>query len=236
MKRLRKYAALFATCVCLISTLTGCTQIANELITSVLQWNFEASYLGKFNKRWLELSGLTFEEANQSYLDHLEAEAEYFVNYWGIVDSYYGETYMDLNEEFRSAVVSLINEIYSHSKFEVLSAVAQDDGSYAVKVTVSPIDVVNQAYEIWYNDEFEPLNAFYAKYTDEVVDAMTDEEYMAYTLEYGNLILYLMHEQMDNLGYMDTKTQSIQMEMVNGLWEINEDDLYTFDSYVIYYP
>lgn len=234
MKKIKKYAALLVAALCLVTNLTGCTQVFEETVTSIVQWDFEFSYLGKFNKTYLEMCDMTYEEANELYLEHLENEAEYFVNYWGIVDSSYGESYQDLNEEFRSSVVMLINEIFSHAQFEVQSAVIQSDGSYAVKVSVSPIDVLEKANNAF--DTFEPLNAFFEKYTDEVVEAMSDTEYWAYTHEYGNLILYLVHEQMDSLDYMNTKTPIIQVALTDEGWEINEDDLVTFDSYVVYYP
>lgn len=232
MKKLKKCLALFVAGVCLLSSLTGCRKAASVIVTSMVQWNMDAVYLGKYDETWIKMVETTKEQCEEDYLTGLEAEAEYFCYYWGITDDYVA--YTDLNEEFRSAVVELLKEIYSHSKYEIQSAVAQGSDSYAVKVIVEPIDIMDQVNNSY--DTASVLSAFWEKYTDEDINNMTDEEYIAFSMEYGNIILYLVHEQLDNIGYMDAKTQTVQVELVNDTWTINNDDFIVFDSYIIYYP
>ena len=93
-----------------------------------------------------------------------------------------------------------------------------------------------QADEIYMNDEYEPLNEFWTKYAEVDVSAMTDEEYMAFTNEYGKIIVQMVSDLLPELGYEEQKSQVIQVEVEDGIQSINEDDFGIFDSYVISYP
>lgn len=236
MKNLKRKAAVLVLMLCMLFSLTACKSSGVEEATTLVQGNIDVIYLGKYDPEYLKLVNSTEETAEQDYLAGLEVEAEYFSYYWGIVDSDLGETYEDLDESFRAELVELYREIYSHSKYEVQEAVKQSDTSYAVKVLIDPIDIMDQAVTLYENDEYEPLNEFRAKYADTDFSLMSDEEYMDYTHEYGEIIVQLVRDQLPNLGYMEQKSQTIQVESVNGVQSINDDDWGIFDSYVIYYP
>lgn len=216
--------------------LTACGNSGTEQATALVQGNLDEIYLGRVTEDYLKLVDGTEEESAQAYWDGLEVEAEYFVNYWGIVESDYGETYADLDEDFQNEVIEMYKEIYSYSKYEVQEAVKQDDDSYSVKVIISPIDIMEQAEDLYLNDEYEPLNAFWTKYAEYDFSTMSDEDYMAYTHEYGRVIVQMMYDLLPNIGYMDEKSMVLQVETIDGVMSINDDDFGIFDSYVISYP
>lgn len=216
--------------------LTACGNSGTEQAAALVQGNLDEIYLGRVTEDYLKLIDGTKEESAQAYLDGLEVEAEYFVNYWGIVESDYGETYANLDEDFQNEVIEMYKEIYSYSKYEVQEAVKQDDDSYSVKVIISPIDIMEQAEDLYLNDEYEPLNAFWTKYAEYDFSTMSDEDYMAYTHEYGRVIVQMMYDLLPNIGYMDEKSMVLQVETIDGVMSINDDDFGIFDSYVISYP
>lgn len=237
MKKIKKQVAVLALTLGMCLGLSACGGYAEEDIMTLVRGNINEIYLGQFDADYLEMVDSTPTAAKQAYLDGLEVEAEYFANYWGIVEADYGEVYDDLNESLKQDIIELYREIYSNTKYEIKSVVKQNDGSYAVKVLVDPIDIMERAFEVYENNEYEPLNAFWDKYADVDINAMTDEEYMDYTHEYGEVIVQLVREQLPDLSYTEQKSQSIQVEEdEDGLWTINDDDWTIFDSYVIYYP
>lgn len=236
MKKIKKSVTALLTSLCVLLGLSACGNTGIETATLLVQGNIDVIYQGKYDDEYLNLVGSTKADAEADYLDGLAVEAEYFAYYWGIVDADYGDEYEDLDESFRDELVELYRDIYSHSKYEVMDAVKQEDGSYTVKVLVEPIDIMEKAYELYVNDEYEPLNEFWDKYADADFSSWTDEDYMDYTHEYGETIVQLVRDQLANVGYKDQKSQAIQVEKVDGVLQINEDDWGIFDSYVIYYP
>lgn len=234
MKSIGKKLIVLTLALCTMFCLAACGASGEEDATALVQGNIDVIYQGKYDEDYLESVNSTKTEAEKDYLDGIEIEAEYFANYWGIVDASYGESYSDLDESLRNEIVELYKEIYSHSKYEVQDAVKQDDGSYTVKVLVDPIDIMDQADKLY--EEYAPLNEFWTKYENADFAAMSDEDYMAYTNEYGRIIVQLVKEQLPNLGYMEQKSLAVQVEEVDGVQSINDDDWGIFDSYVIYYP
>ena len=230
---LRRWAAL-ALALCIALTLTACWGGEKD-VTALVQGNIDEIYLGKFDEDYLKLVGISQEEAQQAYLDGLEVEAEFFANYWAISDT--SITYDQLDEGLRQDIVDLYKEIYSHTKFEVKPAVKQSDGSYTVQVLVDPIDIMQLATDVYDSGSYQPLEDFWAKYGQVDLSAMSEEEYLALSNEYGALVVQLVEEQLDNLGYLDQKSLSLQIQdNGSGVVTINQDDWGTFDDYVIYYP
>lgn len=239
MKKIRKLSAVLVFALCAMLCLSACGSLdlgggEEEDVTLLVRGNIDVIYQGKYDPDYLEMVDSTEAEAERDYLDGLAVEAEYFAYYFGIVDPDYGETYDILDADLQNELVELYREIYSHSKYEVQTAVEQEDGSYTVRVLVDPINVIQLAVDAY--EDYEPLNEFWAKYADTDFGAMSDEDYLAYTHEYGYLMVQLVRDQMPNLGYMEQKSQSIQVQEVDGVLSMNDDDWGIFDSYVIYYP
>lgn len=218
----------------LIFGMSGCGDSGVDTAAALVQGNLDEIYLGEFSEEYMEMVDISLEEAEQTYLEGIEVEAEYFANYWGIVAAEYGEVYADLDENFKEALRDLYKEIYSYSKYEVQEAVKQDDSTYSVKVVVYPIDIMERASDAY--ETYAPLNAFWEKYAAVDFATMTDGDYIAYTHEYGSIIIELVREQLADLGYKEAKSMVIQVEDINDVIQMNGDDLATFDGYVIYYP
>ena len=65
---------------------------------------------------------------------------------------------------------------------------------------------------------------------------MTDEEYQVYTNDYGMLIVQLVKEQLPNLGYKETKTHLIQIDLIDNQYIVSQDDWDNLDANIVYYP
>lgn len=240
MKNTPKRIAVFILILCAALTLSACgileLALNREFVTNLVRGNIDAVYQGKYDPEYLDMVDITEKEAEQDYIYGLEIEAEFFANYWGIVDAAYGESYADLNENMKNDIIELYREIYSHSKYEVQNAVAQRDGSYTVKVLVEPIDIMEQAFDLYNSNEYAPLNDFWAKYEHADFNSTSDEDYIAYVHEYGEIIVQMIRDLLPNLGYKEQKSLVIQVGEVEGSFGVNQDDFMNFDNYVIYYP
>ena len=239
MKQVWKRVAALGLALSLALGLSACKGGSSDVdnVTTMVQGNLDEIYQGKYDPEYLKLVGSTESESEEAYLAGLEVEAEYFTYYWGILDASYNEQYEDLDQDLRDEIVALYKDIYSHSKYTVEPAVKQSDGNFTVKVTVEAIDVMQQASDIYDNDSYEPLNQFYEKLGTMSAEEMTDEQYAEITNEYGHIIVQLVKDQMPNLGHLEAKNLSIQVEKgEDGAFAINDDDWERFDTMVIEYP
>lgn len=239
MKQVWKRAAALGLALGLVLGLSACKGGSSDVdnVTTLVRGNLDEIYQGKYDPEYLKLVDSTESEGEEAYLEGLEVEAEYFAYYWGIIDASYDEKFEDLDQSLRDDIVALYKDIYSHSKYEVEPAVKQEDGNFTVKVTVEAIDVMQQASDLYDNDTYEPLNAFYEKLGNVNPEEMTEEQYAEITNEYGRIIVQLVKEQLPNLGYQEAKSLSIQVEKDDkGVFSINNDDWERFDTMVIAYP
>lgn len=200
----------------------------------LVKGNIDSIYQGKYDPAYLELVGITRAEAEQDYLSGLDIEAEYFAHYFGIVEPDYGDTYDMLEESLQNAIVDLYDEIYSYSRYTVVDTVQYSDGTYSVRVVVYPINIMELAMDAY--ADYGPYVAFNEKYAGADFNAMSDAEYLAYTNEYGHVIVQLVRDQLPNLGYSDQKSIAIQVDEVNGGLDMNDDDWSRLDDYIIDYP
>jgi len=235
MKRMKQTILTLLIISCML--FTACGVINNEeAVVTLVEGNINELYLGVYDDEYLKMVDSTAKESKMLYQDGLEIEAEYFAYYWGIIEPDYGDSYTDLTPDLRRSIVELYKEIYSHTKYEILSVAVQNDGSYAVKISVDPINIMELALEVYESDNYEPLNEFWTKSESLDFETITEEEYLAYLNEYGEIIIQLVKDQLPSIGYTEQKTQTLQVECVDDLWGINEDDWAVFDEYVIYYP
>lgn len=205
------------------------TITADEAVFLV-QGNLDEIYLNKTNDVYLELLGLTADEAEATFLQNVLLESEFFCLYWGIVDTDKGESFDALNSSLVNQITGLYKEIYSHAKYTVSPAVEMDNGNYAVDVVISPINVMTLA-----DAAYEATNAaFQARYD---LSHMTDAQYQAYCDAYAQMIIDLVKAQMPNLGYLPDVTVTLHVEKdANGYFSVNGDDFNDLDAYVIDYP
>ena len=211
--------------------------ITAEQATALVQGSLDEFYLGKSNEYFLALVDTTAEDVAAAHQINVEAEADYFSQYWGIVMPGSGESFETLDSDIQQRLTSLIDKIYDYSKYTVAPAVAQADGSYTVSVTVNPVDVVTRATALYDSNGYAPLVDFFAHYTSEVVYNLTDAEYAAYSREYAEVILDLVESQLEGAGNLDAVTiTAYVVKDTDGSFVIDTDSLHAIDAVIIDYP
>lgn len=182
------------------------------------------TYLGEYLPEYLELVGITESEAEYAYQTSLNVEVSNCLYYFDIDYP---------TDELRSDLNKLYKEIYSHARFEVTSAVEQEDGSYAVKVSVEPVDTIRLAEDKWEG----ALKEFYEKYPGDVQNAMTDEEYEAMDKEHAAIVLEVLQGVVEDTGNLPAEEILVQITRdEEGIYSLSTEELQKIDIRIIDYP
>ena len=225
--------------IAMILALTACGSIdvggGTDDITLLVRGNLDAVYPGIFDPDYLELVGTDEATAEADYLSGMESEAEYFCYYFGIIDSAFGEDFSDIPEDLQDELVQMYKNIYSKSSYTCKDAVEQSDGRYTVLVLIDPIDVIQTAYNMIINDEYQAWNDFNTKYAS--ADLNDPAVNAAYIQDKTRIAIDLVNSLLPDLGYLDQKSISVQIQQdSDGYYSINNDDWSTIDLYIITYP
>ncbi|MBQ6809428.1 MAG: hypothetical protein IJP09_01810 [Clostridia bacterium] len=186
---------------------------------------------GEGDSNFLTLTDSDIEDIRDAYAYTLETEAEFMAYYWGILNDSAGEVYEDLSEKLKAELVELAGKLYPLTKYEVTTSVKNDDGSYDVYVSYEPLNIMVQAEEKY--AEYEPLQDFYEKYLDADVNSMSDEEYTAYTDEYGMIVIDLIESLLSEDCYNNPKVGVIKVRDIDGVYEA--EDFWDVANEFIYY-
>lgn len=234
---MKKLPLLFLVLTLLVS-LTACSAEEKDPVSLLVQGNLDTVYTGACDESYLELVDLTAEDCAQSYQHNLEAEADYFLRYFG----YSGEA---LPDAVREKIIALYEKIYANASYTVDPSVELDENTCAVKVQVSPINIFQLAAEDterrdtlfaeiqqtyywipldstnWANSGLYSRSPYYAQCRDACVEALVT----------------LCAEHLPETGYLDTQTVVVQVFWNdNGYWSIDETDWRIIDSLIIAYP
>lgn len=189
-----------------------------------VQGVLDENYLGKADPDFLKLIDSTEEETEEVYAGSMETEAQFFLD--SFVESELSQEEQDRLLEELSA---MYRQIYAHSKYTVESASEVDDTTFGVKVTVEPIDIFHQVADELNNGAADELNSRYP-------DQMTDEEYMAYEVEWVELFMDLTYEKLPQLDYLEPQTLLVQVALGDDdYWTIPDEDFWAVDALVIDY-
>lgn len=229
MKAAKKTILLVAA-LALIFALTACSGGGYTAAdaTAQVKGNLDEIYLGEFIPEYLQNVGITEKEAQETYESGMEYEAQYFISYYGmenVGDSQYEE------------IVELHKDIYSHAKYEVQPATKQSDGTYAVKVVLSPI-----AIHVQVNDEWESfMDDFWSRYLDDDINSMTEDEYTewynAVSDDYNEAVIDLVQSKLGSVEYGDETSVVIQIVQDDeGYYIMDNTGFGTLDSLMITYP
>lgn len=217
-----KTPVAFALILALALSLSGCGTVMSESVTALVQGNLDELYLGQYNEDFLALTETSEAEAEQNYLDGIDVEAGYFLDYFAVEYP---------TDELRAELAGLYREIYSHSKYEVGEATKIDGETYGVPVTIYPIDVMQQVSDAA-DAAIAELNA---RWPDEALSS--EEAYMQYDAEWAAMFVSLCRDALANPGYMDPQEIIVQVSKgSDGRWMISDDDFQRIDLAVIYYP
>lgn len=224
MKKMKRFAAL-ALALGLVVTLGACKKsgLSTFDAKAYVEGLLKETYLGEFDEGYMTLVGITEDEAQATYENSLTVEAGNFCYFYDIEYP---------TDEFNEKLEDLYGRIYAHAKFEVVSAAAQDDGSFSVKVSIEPINIVQLA-EAKFEETMEP---FYTKYPVELQQTMSDEEYQAMDQEYAQMILDLYESVMPEIGNEEAQSLSVQIEKgEDGYYSLTDDDFNRIDNLIINY-
>lgn len=224
MKKMKRFAAL-ALALGLTLTLGACKKsgLSTFDAKAYVEGLLKETYLGEFDKNYMTLVGITEEEAQATYENCLDVEAQFFCYFYDIEYP---------TEEQMSQIKDLYAHIYANAKFQVVSAAQQEDGSFSVKLSIEPINIVQLA-EARFEDTMQP---FYDKYPADVQQAMSDAEYEAMDQEYAQMILDLYESVMPEIGNEEAQSLSVQIEKgEDGYYSLTDDDFNRIDSLIINY-
>lgn len=225
MKLRRKLTALL-TALALALTLTACQkeEPQAEFDAKVyVEGLIQGTYLGEFSPEYLELVGLTEEEAKNTYENSL---------YWGA----YAFAYLysiEYPQEFYEELQELYREIYTHIQYEVISTTRYyADGAFAVQVDIAPIDIVQKVE----SKLDEVLKPFFEKYPSEVQNTMTTQDYQEFDAEWARLIIDTYKETLPETGNLEKRSVTVKLEKnEEGYYSISSEEFKKLDALVIDY-
>lgn len=236
MKKNKRVITLLL-CASMFLGLTGCGMSEKQEMTILVQGNIDQIYKGIITEAYLDVIEGTLEECEKNYKESMEIEADYLAYYWGMYEEDKGETFEILEEDLQDNIIEFCEEMLQKTKYKAQEAVPQVDGSYTVKLVIEPLDIMQLADEMYSNDTYEPLNKFWEKYAELDLETLPEAKYVMYTNEYAEIIMQMLWELLPKAGYMESKNQSVQIEMdTDGKYAINEDDWTRINETLVYYP
>lgn len=223
MKKFLKACLALTLIVGTMAVMTACEfgGVTKKDATAYVQGEFDAAYLGKYNKDYMKLLEIDEKEAQDTYDWNISEEARITLLYFAI----------DYPTDAHNArAQELVKKIYSYAKYEIMPAEKTKDGDFEIEVKVSPMDIYQQITD-------EDLQAIWTEVSGGVNgNDMTQEEYEACDSEYADRILDLIESKIPNIGYENEQTITIRLELdSDNMYVMNEDDWREFDDRVIDY-
>ncbi|MEQ2443008.1 hypothetical protein [Pseudoflavonifractor intestinihominis] len=231
MKKLRKLT-LLTLALSLVLCLTACGLLGGGVTkqdaVDYVKAQMDVIYKGEYQEYLKLVTDSSEEECQQAYDDKMLNEAQYLMSSLGIEYP---------TDELTARFAEAYRQIFAKADYTVQEASRMDDGSYSVKVTVRPIDIIDQL-----NDAYPAFSeTFEAKYADVDIDSMTDEAYSdwyvnTYDADYGQGLADLLESLIPSLGYMDETSILVQVQPdEEGYYYLSEDDFTNLDWLVVYY-
>ena len=219
---MKKWIAVFMACMMMVSVLAGCGGDQSEQYGPYVQSLLDVSYK-KDASVYLELVDDTQENVDGYYEDTML--------YWAyeVADAFY---MVLINEEVEARMVTLMENVFSHAKYEVADAVKAGD-YYTVEVTIHPINFTDLVYDevAVYAEDFQ-LRSEAGEYGDYEND---DAAYEAWEVAYANGVLDILESYLDQLDYAEPVSKIVKVTVdEDDLYGISEEDQYDLESYLIY--
>ena len=208
--------------------LAGCGGMSEEeRLSTYVQGYLDLTYKDQINDDFLEIAGISEEEAEQQYQDGLDVEVQFFID--GIATIEYP------TEEIETAIRDMYEEIYSHSSYTVGAASELDSGNYAVEVKVQPIDIMTNFTPEDFQNVFTQVLAERGVTDNFALYSMSEEEYATADQEYANRLVAMIEEKIPSIGYTEEKSLAVQIMDGGEMWEPNQDDFSQLDTWMIDY-
>ena len=222
MKKIMKWLALsLIVCVMAVS-LTGCSVTFDA--SAFIKGNLDSLYLGYVSAEFLEIVSDTEESLKQIHETTLRVEAEYFFNFFDIVEDFIPPDMID-------EVIDMYRQIYSNAKYEIGEATQTGD-DYLVDVTVYPLDII----QIVLDDFDDFMTEWYDRQEFGVFEDLSVEEFE--TL-WAREVISLVRGRVGVIGHLESETISVRIvsQSSNGsnFYTISEDDMRRIDALIITY-
>ena len=207
--------------------LAACSSVTPEDAETYIQGLLDASYLGQYNQEYLDLADITEEESRtEDYEWNTAAEAEILREYLAVQST----------DASIQKSVDLIKEIYSHSKYSVTGASKLEDGSYAVTVSIQPMDIlIRYQNQTDVNEIWMTVLAEHGVMDQAALDAMSDEEYMALEDIYAAAVLDGIQALVPEMGYGPEQSVVLQLQLEGDTYTLVGTDWQHLDSMMIDY-
>lgn len=204
--RKRNRIAAAALVICLLAALTACGGggATEEDATVYVQGELDAAYRGIYSQDYIDLvEDMTQEDAEAMFQDNVKYEAEYLMDF---LEIYYPD------DAVTAKAQALITEIYSKSQYTVDKANKLDSGDFAVEVTISPIEIVSLLDSKAISDVWMEALTENGVTTQELYDALSEEEYGAIDVQYGLAILDELEALLPDLTYGEDQSVMLQLK------------------------
>ena len=218
-------AALMALSLSACRDLNG-SNLTTKDASECVQVELDTTYKGQFEGFVKFYNNMTTSDAREQYDANVEGEAMIFLNGMGIPSLEDENSNVEPSEMQIHRAKELYKQIYAKADYSIVSSSKQDDGTFAVKVPVKPMDVFTLLVNN-YDDGFE---AFWTKFDAVDTDSMSDEEFANWYTnvlapEFYDTLLDVLEDQIPDIGYKDEKSIVIQVQQHEdgGLFISNED-------------
>lgn len=226
MKFFHRMAALLLAGVMALG-LAACGGITSDDAEAYIQGLLDASCLGQYNQEYLDLADITEEESRtEDYEWNTAAEAEILREYLAIQST----------DAAVQQSVDLVKEIYSHSRYSVTGASKLEDGSYAVTVSIQPMDIlIRYQNQTDVNEIWMTVLAEHGVMDQATLDAMSDEEYMALEDIYAAAVLDGIQALVPEMGYGPEQSVVLQLQLEGDTYTLVDTDWQHLDGMIIDY-
>lgn len=211
--------------VAVILICSGCSLLGRGLDINTKRYakyvktSLDCSFLG-VTEEYLKEVDATQEEADETYKNTVDGYVSLLMYNFEVNEEY-------VSEETAAAFREKAVEIMKGASYTVADAVKNSDGDYSVTVTIKPIDLFDavsyQEAADWYNKT----------YTEEAIEAMTNEEYAAAEEEYAKKILELVSAY--QVAYKEEMkcTVTILDDEENNMYSVSEADWTMLDENIL---
>lgn len=238
LKTSKRLSALLLAGTMMLS-LAACGEkgLTTEDATKCVQVELDTTYKGDFTGFLDFYDNVTKADAQAQYNDNVEWESENFLTSLGPEALDGSGDAVPPSEMQLHRAKELFQDIYAKSDYSITSCTKQDDGTFAVKVTIKPINVIHL-----FNDNFDAgFEEFFAKYEAVDTESMSDEEFDSWYVnnfasEFYDTLLDVLEAQMADMDYLDAKDIVIQVQQSEdqSLF-ISDDDWINLDNMIIDY-
>lgn len=223
MKCKKIICAVLAVAVVLCS---GCSllrkgggETLSKRYANYIKSTLDCTFLGD-TEEYLKRVEATEAEAQQTYQDTVEGYASLIMYHFEVKESM-------ISDETIAAFQEKAKTYMKEASYSVADAVKNCDNDYSVTVTVKPIDLMESV-------SYQPIvDWFNETYSQETLDAMSDEEYAVVEEEYAKKILALLDSYTVSHADEVKCTVTILVNESDNTYSVSDADWSSLDENVL---